>query len=324
MSDIILLASHNALSSSISLPSEMLTAANDFAKAHGNPQLSVVTATASGKAVTTQAGFSVSGPALETLARPQLVYIPSTWRSPLPMLKELAPLRDCITQWYLEGTRFCSVSTGSYLLAEFGLLDHQPATTHWHYFDHFSSRYPHVELKRDYFVTVAKQSYCASSVNSLADLTVHLISELYNHETAHWVQRNFSHEIRRPFKEIAYIQGDSAHKDEEIALAQHWIRENLQHPEILNAIVQRLDMNPRTFSRRFRNAVQMTPNQFVQKCRIEQAKQLLRHSNLAIGDVSFNVGYQDVSFFAQLFRRQLGLSPSEYRRTVRAKLFIAR
>ena len=324
MNNIVMLATQQALSSSISLPHEMLTAANEYSRARGRPECQLTTATASGESVATQSGFTISGPALASIERPNLVYIPSTWRSPLPMLKELEPLRECITQWHLEGTRFCSVSTGAYLLAEFGLLDHQPATTHWHYFDHFANRYPHVELKRDYFVTVAKQSYCAGSVNSLADLTVHLISEFYDGETARWVQRNFSHEIRRPFREIAYIQGDSAHKDEDIALAQHWIRENLQHPDILTAIINRLDMSPRTFSRRFRNAAGVTPNQFVQRCRIEQAQQLLRHSNLAIGEVSFNVGYQDVSFFAQLFRRQLGLSPSEYRRTVRAKLFIAR
>jgi len=82
-----------------------------------------------------------------------------------------------------------------------------------------------------------------------------------------------------------------------------------------------MNMTPRTFSRRFKLACEMTPKQWVQQCRIDQAQQLLRHSNLAIGEISYNIGYQDVSFFAALFKRQLGLTPSEYRRTVRAKIF---
>ena len=54
---------------------------------------------------------------------------------------------------------------------------------------------------------------------------------------------------------------------------------------------------------------------------IASAKELLRHSNLAVGDIAWQVGIQDVSYFSQLFRRHSGMNPLKYREAVRGKLF---
>jgi len=318
---VLFLAFDSALNSSLSLPQEMLSAANDLARARRRETIPFLTVTPNGEPVTLQNGMVARGPAISTQAQPNLVYIPTCWRSPAPMIQQLQDSFEIFNRWHASGTRFCAVSTGTYVLAEAGLLDGQPATTHWNFFDHFEQRYPFVKLKRNYFVTGGHGVYCAGSVNALADLTVHLIGEAMGQRAAQWVQRNFSHEIRRPFHEIAYLEGRSGHTDEDIAHAQHLMRRNSARTDALQLAIIEAGLTPRTFTRRFRAATGITPNQYLQLCRIEQAQQLLRQSNLSIGDISFSVGYQDVSFFAQLFRRQLGITPSEYRKTVRAKLF---
>ena len=63
-------------------------------------------------------------------------------------------------------------------LARTGLLDNKPATTHWHYFEQFSNQFPKVDLKRDFFTTQCDKLHCAASINSLADVTVHLIENI--------------------------------------------------------------------------------------------------------------------------------------------------
>jgi len=321
MNHAVFLAFNNALNSSLTLPLEMLQAANEFQRVQRKPTLKTAIATPYGEAITFQNGLTLNGPSIGSMTRPNFVYLPSCWRSPRPMIEQLAPLFPQFAQWHRDGTIFCAVSTGTYALAEAGLLDYEAATTHWAYFDDFQARYPQVNLQREYFITASNNVYCAGSVNSLADLTVHLIAKYVNDNAANWVQRNFSHEIRRNFEDVAFIKGRSGHPDEAIALAQQWLREHLQHPDILSGVLAHVNMTPRTFSRRFKLACEMTPKQWVQQCRIDQAQQLLRHSNLAIGEISYSIGYQDVSFFAALFKRQLGLTPSEYRRTVRAKIF---
>ena len=82
-----------------------------------------------------------------------------------------------------------------------------------------------------------------------------------------------------------------------------------------------LELSPRTLARRFRHATGMTPLAYLQSRRIAAARDLLRHSNLPVGDIAWQVGLQDVSYFSQLFRRHCGVSPLKYREAVRGKLF---
>ena len=65
----------------------------------------------------------------------------------------------------------------------------------------------------------------------------------------------------------------------------------------------------------------MAPLNYLQSLRIAGARELLRHSNLSVGDIAWQHGIQDVSYFSQLFRRHCGMSPLEYRNAVRGKLF---
>ena len=60
---------------------------------------------------------------------------------------------------------------------------------------------------------------------------------------------------------------------------------------------------------------------YLQGLRINQARELLKHSNLSVGEVAWQLGLQDASYFSQLFRRHCGVSPLRYREAVRGKLF---
>jgi len=79
----------------------------------------------------------------------------------------------------------------------------------------------------------------------------------------------------------------------------------------------------RTFNRRFKSATGQSPLQYLQEIRIETAKDLLKTSNLSISEVAFKVGYHDMGHFTGLFKKLLATTPSDYRSTVRAKLFSA-
>ena len=80
-------------------------------------------------------------------------------------------------------------------------------------------------------------------------------------------------------------------------------------------------MSERNFSRRFKRATGITTLQYLQEQRIKEAKDLLKNSDVSIGDVAFRVGYQDVSYFVSQFRQRVGVAPGKWRATVRAKLF---
>jgi AraC family transcriptional regulator len=68
------------------------------------------------------------------------------------------------------------------------------------------------------------------------------------------------------------------------------------------------------FNRLFKSALGLSPSRYLMTLRMGEAKRLLRETKRSVVDVGLDVGYANPSHFAQLFRRETGLSPSDYRR----------
>lgn len=313
------------LSTSISWPLEMWMSASQVSSSHCNklPPVSIKTVATQKDTIQCHAGLKLyPDDVLNKQQRFDLIYIPALWRNPRPTVKRERFVVKWLQKQYENGSTICSVGTGSCFVAETGLLDHKPATTHWYYFDRFAEDYPKIELKRQHFITEAGKLYCAASINSLADLTVHFIQRYYGKLVAQHIERHFSHEIRQPYGSINYAEKQNTnHPDELILQVQMWIQDNFANDITFKEIAIRFGMSERNFSRRFKSATGQTPNQFLQTLRMNNARDLLQYSNLGVGEIADRVGYSDMSYFAKKFKQHLSVSPREYRATVRAKLF---
>lgn len=202
------------------------------------------------------------------------------------------------------------------------MLDHRPATTHWFYLDTFRKRYPTVDLKPQYLITRAGNLYCAASINALADLTVHFIRHFYGSTIAVHVERHFSHEARKSYEQVTYREDDTErHNDEDIIQIQLWLHQHHTQPVILAEVAKQFGMSLRNFNRRFLSATGKTPLHYLQGLRMEEGRDLLNNSNLSITEISEKVGYQDSRHFTKLFQKIFGVTPRDYRRSVRSKLF---
>nr|WP_241879302.1 helix-turn-helix domain-containing protein [Psychrobacter sp. PraFG1]UNK06050.1 helix-turn-helix domain-containing protein [Psychrobacter sp. PraFG1] len=73
-------------------------------------------------------------------------------------------------------------------------------------------------------------------------------------------------------------------------------------------------LEERTFLRRFNKATGMTSTEYCQRLRIGAAKDFLQFSSSPVDHIAWKVGYGDVSAFRKIFKRLVGLTPSEYRR----------
>lgn len=324
------------LATSATLPSEMLHAAQSAADADRTQhhRLRIETLGHQRRTVRTRAGIPLTPerplkqeyPSGKAKSRrrlqPDIVYIPALWRNPRRIIQRNPEVLDWLRHRHDSGTTIAGVGTGCCFLAAAGLLDNKPATTHWHYFDRFEQDYPGVSLKRDYFITQSGNTYCAASVNSLADLTVHFIQQMYGDSIAHHIERHFSHEIRRDYETLRYFEGSSdKHRDETIMQAQLWLQDNYFHLINLAKVARHFDMSVRSFNRRFKLATGKTPLRYLQSLRLGNARDLLQTSNLSIGEVAYRVGYQDLGHFSMLFKKMYHASPHDYRTTVRPKLF---
>ncbi len=319
---------HQMLATSVSLPLEQLRSAEALAKSDTprnkmSPTLNVKLVSVDGEGVDTHTGLKLQPDcSIDAVETSDIVYLPALWRNPRPIVRQNEKLYPWLREHFESGSLIAGVGTGCYLMAEAGLLNNKPATTHWHYFDQFQKRYPEVNLKRQYFITQAGNLYCTGSVNSMADLTIHFIQRYFSRTVASHVERHFFHEIRRAYESsVSYQDSMNAHPDEDILQTQIWLQDNHGKEVSLSELATQFDMSLRTFNRRFKNATGSTPLQYLQKIRMEVAKDLLKTTNLSISEVMFKVGYHDIAHFNALFKKHHGTTPGQYRTTVRAKLF---
>ena len=313
MKHVTILAIEQSLASSITIPLEMIRAADVI---RHSPARKMVVASHDGLALTMTGGITIQPEvAITQIEKTDLIFVPALWGNPNAVVTKYPALTQWLAQQYSAGATICSVGTGSYLLAEAGILDNRSATTHWYYFDDFQKRFGQVKLQRKRFITHADRLYCTGSVNAVRDVTLHLVERLFTPAIADEVAHHFTHELKRSYESMLLaVDEKNTHHDEQIIKIQEWLQKNFQRSISLKALAER-------FNRRFKIAADKTPLQYLQEVRLEQAKDLLKHSNLAVAEIAFAVGYQDTSYFAELFKRINSVTPNEYRHLVRTKLF---
>jgi transcriptional regulator GlxA family with amidase domain len=320
----------HVLATGLTLPLEMLLAGEAFARRYDKSAIKLSThfISQNNTVITSRAGIKFEPDIiLNTLSNdksyiPDIILVPSLWRNPRPLLKQHSTLIAWLKHCWQNGSTLLAVGTGVCFLAESGLLDNHSATTHWHYVEQFKRDYPKVNIKPDFFITQSERIYCAASLNSLADIIVHFINQTYGRAAAQNVERNFSHEIRKPYEEQRYLEGAvDRHADELISQIQFWLRTNLNSDITLAELAKQFGLSQRSFSRRFKIATGLRATEYWQQLRIETAKDLLTSSNLSIQEIAYHVGYQDQGHLTRLFKQNLSLTPKDYRAMVRKKLF---
>ncbi|MEX2335386.1 MAG: helix-turn-helix domain-containing protein [Pseudohongiella sp.] len=321
-----ILALPQALASSMAIPLEMISAADTIYRLRHHQRSSSVSLHIVAEKIdsmTVSGGMGITPSArLSDTPACELIFVPALWGNPRAAVMQLADTVAWLALQYAAGATICSVGSGSYFPGAAGLLDGKPATTHWRYFDDFEKNFPKTKLHRKRFITHQDRLYCTGSVNAVRDVMLHFVEQLFDASTADEVARHFTHELKRSYESLLLaVDQQDTHHDELIIKVQEWLQKNFQHDIRMHDLALRFGLNSRSFNRRFRQAANKTPVEYLQEVRINQARELLKHSNLSIAEIAFSVGYQDVSYFTGLFRRMHDVTPNAYRRLVRTKLF---
>ena len=312
------------IATSVSLPLEMLEAGLTYKRLHnGNHDLETRFCANSLDPLQATGWLKlIPDCLLDESGQGDLILVPALWRNPVPVVRKHPELIQWLNRQYDNGATFAVAGTGVAFMAEAGLLDHQPAATHWFYLEKLQRCYPLIDFKPNHLITRSDRIYCAGSVNSVADLMVHLLGMALGETVAHKVEQQFSHEIRRSFKDT-YFSDDHAtvHQDEVIVELQGWILENYASDIDIDHLCEQSGLNRRTLSRRFKQATGSSPLLYLKKHRLDQARDLLKSTDLSIAEISLQVGYCDPDYFRRLFKQHYQLSPSDFKRSVRGKLF---
>lgn len=256
---------------------------------------------------------------LSEMPAPDLVCVPELLVAPSDRLEgrfepEIAWLRAC----YARGSIVAAACSGSLLLAEAGLLEGEAATTHWAYCDALAERFPGIRVQRQRSLIAAGEGQrliMAGGGSSWLDLGLFLIARLAGVDAAMHLARlyliDWHHAGQQPF---ARLSASRQSEDALIANCQVWAATHYNEPAPVAAMARLAGLSERSLARRFQKATGMAPIQYIQTIRIEEAKQMLEATQEPVEAIAQYLGYEDASFFVRLFKRQVRLSPSQYRR----------
>ncbi len=216
--------------------------------------------------------------------------------------------------------RLGSVCTGSFLLAEAGLLDGRRATTHWMWCDSLAALYPRVRVEPDPIFVRDGAIWTSAGVSAGMDLALALVEDDLGRDLALRVARQMVLFLRRPGGQSQFSAqlAVQAADREPLRDLQAWI---VDHPEAdcsVPALARRVAMSPRNFARVFLREVGVTPAAYVERVRVEAARRRLEDSADGVDAVADRVGFGTAETMRRAFLRHLRVAPADYRIRFRA------
>ncbi|MDW9485852.1 helix-turn-helix domain-containing protein [Sinorhizobium meliloti] len=245
--------------------------------------------------------------------RPTVIVIPPGLGDPLPE-REARYYADWLRSEHSKGAGLCSICKGAFLLGETGLLAGRTVTTHWSYEEHLVSRFPDINVNTDRLIIDDGDILTAGGVMAWIDLSLILIERFLGPTIMVETARAFL--VDPPGREQSYYSAFSPrlnHGDDAILKVQHWLQATGGKDMGLAVLAEHAGLEPRTFMRRFQKATGHTAGEYVQRLRINKARDLLQFTRDPVDAIAWKVHYSDPSFFRKIFTRIIGLTPAEYR-----------
>jgi len=252
---------------------------------------------------------------ISEISQTDLIIIPAIHGDLRSVLELNADFIPWIKEMYQSGAEVASLCIGSFLLAQTGLLNGRKCATHWIAADDFRKMFPEVDLVPDKIITDEQGLYSSGGAYSGLNLILYLVEKYAGRDMAILCSKVFQIEIDRnsqsPFM-IFHTQKD--HEDEEIKKAQTFIENNYSDKISVDDLATMVGLSRRNLERRFRKVTYNSIVEYIQRVRIEAAKQSLERNRENVNEAMYKAGYSDNKAFRSTFKKITGLSPLEYRR----------
>lgn len=309
--------------SSLAIILDIFSAANAILARHKSELKFNVKTFANQPSVTSKSGMKIATDGLlEDLSATHVLMLPGVWIEHKHEIEQL--LNQPSTQKFIDilkrtdwgDTIIAASCSGGMFLAESGLLDGHHSTVTWWLESHCKQRWPKVKINSAQTLVESGNFITAGAVFSQIDLCLNIISRFGGKPLA----TECSHILL--LRERGAQTADIGLKylsanDRLVAKAEQWVTKNIANKFDLAQLTNHLGVGSRTFARRLKLCLNLTPIMFVQRIRVEKAIEMLEATTLSVNEISFLVGYDNASSLNKLIRKQTGQTAATLRNASR-------
>lgn len=227
---------------------------------------------------------------------------------------------EVLVRWLQQkpraGQALGGMGTGSYLLARAGLLDGYRATIHWWDLNQLRDAFPRTHVSANLF-EIDRDRYTCSGGTAAMDMMLHLIGQQDGGLAAQISEQLVCERIRggEEPQRVPLRSRLGAGSHPKLVEAVELMEANLEEPLSSDDLAHHVGVSRRHLERLFKKQLDQVPSQYYLELRLEQARQLLRTTELPVLDVAGRCGFASASYFSTAYRNHYQLTPREERRS---------
>jgi transcriptional regulator GlxA family with amidase domain len=222
---------------------------------------------------------------------------------------------DWLREWGTKAQRYGSICTGAFTLGLAGLLDDKAVTTHWQNAGKLAKMFPRARVELDRIYLRDGALVTSAGVTAGIDLALALVAEDHGSAVALSCARRLVVAAQRQGGQSQFSPNllPPSPPGSPLARVQAHVQEHLNGALSVDRLAEIAGISSRSLARLFNQELDITPHEFVESIRIDQARNLLQGTELALKVVAYDCGFGSAEQMRVVFHRRLGISPASYR-----------
>ena len=228
-----------------------------------------------------------------------------------------------VTNWLRDQAKskvnLGAICTGTFILADSGLLKDYRCTIHWENMIGLRERFPELVISQDVF-EIDRDRYTCAGGSAAMDMMVYLIAQKHGWDLATEIAEEFLVErIRgRNDRQRLPLRLQLGASQPKLAEAVAYMEANIEELISLDEIASHVGLSRRQLERLFQKYLHCVPTRYYMRLRLMHARQLLLQTSMPIVDIAFASGFVSTPHFSKCYREYFGIPPRDERKAHRA------
>jgi transcriptional regulator GlxA family with amidase domain len=210
--------------------------------------------------------------------------------------------------------RMASICTGSFILAQAGLLDGRRATTHWRHAGLLSRAYPRIDVEPDAIFVRDGDIYTSAGVSAGIDLALALVEDDYGADLVRDVARSLVVYLKRAGgqSQFSALVETPPPQRSQLRVVTDAIGADPAANHTVKSLAAQASVSTRQLTRLFQSELGTTPARYVEMIRIDAARSAL-DAGRSVAEAARVAGFGSAETLRRVFVTQFGISPKAYR-----------